>query len=104
MDDPAACIFAGQMYEYARGVKRDDAKATSVYERVCDLRSRLPGTPAAWASGCYNLAIMYERGKGVATERQRAGGLYRVACDGGGRHACDRATELASNTLQPGAQ
>src|ERR1019366_569516 len=39
MDDPVACVFAGQMNEFAHGVVKDDARATRFYERGCNLRS-----------------------------------------------------------------
>jgi hypothetical protein len=60
MNDPSACVFAGQMSEYARGVDKDDAKAARFYRRACDLQR---------APGCYNLGIMFERGTGVPQDR-----------------------------------
>jgi hypothetical protein len=82
MKDPSACVFAGQMNEFARGVSKDDAKAARLYERACDQQ---------WAPGCYNLAIMYERGTGVPTDRKKAGDLYQIACTAGAKGACDKA-------------
>lgn len=85
MNDPSACVFAGQMNEFARGVAKDDAKAARFYERACDLR---------WAPGCYNLAIMYERGTGVVQDRGRAGELYQTTCTAGVPQSCDKAKEM----------
>jgi TPR repeat protein len=85
MDDPVACVFAGQMNEFAHGVVKDDARATRFYERGCNLRS---------APACYNLAIMYDRGTGVPRDRARAGGLYQLACAGGAQSSCDKAVEM----------
>jgi TPR repeat protein len=70
------------MNEFARGVFKDDAKAARFYERACDL---------GWATGCYNPAIMYERGTGVAEERARAGDLYQKACTAGALQSCEKA-------------
>ena len=85
MKDPSACLFAGQMYEFARGVEKDDAKSARFYEKACDLR---------WAPGCYNLAIMYERGTGVARDRAKAADLYQFACTAGAKSSCEKAREL----------
>ena len=48
----------------AHGVPKDEAKAASFYERACDMK---------YEAGCYNLAIMYERGGGVPQDRAKAG-------------------------------
>jgi TPR repeat protein len=86
MNDPSACVFAGQMNEFARGVRQDHAKAAAFYERACDLR---------WAHGCYNLAIMYERGAGVVQDRSKARDLYQMACTAGALQSCDKAKEMS---------
>jgi TPR repeat protein len=85
MNDPSACMFAGQMNEYARGTTKDDRAAARFYERACDLR---------WPPGCYNLAIMFERGTGVPLDEQKAADLYEAACDGGAVTSCERAQAL----------
>jgi len=76
------------MHEFARGVAKDDAKAVSFYRRACDLN---------WAAGCYNLAIMLERGTGVLADREKAAELYQVACKAGAKLACDKAKELSAS-------
>jgi TPR repeat protein len=85
MSDPSACMFAGQMSEYARGVTKDDAKAARFYEKACDMR---------WPPGCYNLAIMFERGTGVPHDVEKAADLYEAACDGGALTSCEKAKAL----------
>jgi TPR repeat protein len=85
LKDPSACLFAGQMNEFAHGVAKDDAKAARYYERACDL---------GWAPGCYNLAIMYERGTGVLRDRAKAGDLYQMACTAGAQQSCEKAKEM----------
>lgn len=85
MKDAPACLFAGQMHEFAHGVPKDDTAASRFYGRACDL---------AYAAGCYNLAILYERGHGVPQDRAKAGDLYQVACTAGAKQACDRAREM----------
>jgi TPR repeat protein len=92
MKDPSACVFAGQMHEFAHGVPKDDAKAARLYERACDLY---------WAPGCYNLAIMYERGTGVPADRAKAGDLYQSACTAGAAQACDKAREMHAPPVTP---
>jgi TPR repeat protein len=85
MKDAPACLFAGQMHEFAHGVPKDDATAARFYGRACDL---------TYAAGCYNLAILYERGQGVPKDRVKAGDLYQVACTAGAKQSCDRAREM----------
>jgi len=84
-DDAPSCVFAGHMYEYARGVAGDDAAAARLYARSCDL---------GWAAGCFNLAILVEGGRGVAPDRARAAALYDRACVAGAKASCDRAASL----------
>ena len=85
MRDASACLFAGQMHEFAHGVPKDDVVAARFYGRSCDL---------GYAAGCYNLAILFEEGHGVPKDRAKAGDLYQVACTAGAKQACDRAREM----------
>jgi hypothetical protein len=85
LKDPPACVFAGQMNEYAHGVPKNDAAAARFYERACDLE---------WASGCYNFAIMLENGRGVPVDRAKAGALYQIACTAGAKSACGKVIEM----------
>jgi TPR repeat protein len=73
------------MNEFARGVAKDDAKAARLYGRACDLQ---------WAPGCYNFAIMYERGTGVRQDRAKAADLYQRACTAGAQPSCEKAKEM----------
>lgn len=92
MKDPSACVFAGQMHEFARGVPKDEGKAASLYARACDLRG---------VAGCYNLAIMYERGSGVTADRKKAGDLYQMACVAGAKQGCDKASQMHASVPVP---
>ncbi len=85
MGDAPACVFAGQMHEYAHGVPKDEPAAAGFYGTACKL---------GWAAGCYNLAILSESGRGVPTDPARAADLYDVACKAGAARACDKAKEL----------
>jgi TPR repeat protein len=85
MNDPASCVFAGQMHEYAHGVPKDDVAAARLYERACDMK---------WPAGCYNLGIMFENGRGVPRDRAKAGDLYQVACTAGSTTACGKAKDM----------
>jgi TPR repeat protein len=89
MNDPPACVFAGQMHEYAHGVPKDNAKAAALYERACR---------AGWAAGCYNQAIMLENGRGVPQQLDKAASLYDTACAAGAKAACEKAKALRSAT------
>ena len=39
-------------------------------------------------NGCYNLAYMYEYGKGTMHDEERASKLYAIGCDKGDAKAC----------------
>jgi TPR repeat protein len=80
------------MQEYARGVPKDDAKAAALYGRACDL---------GWPPGCYNLAIMVERGRGVPQDRVKSADLYQMACTAGAKQACDKARQLHESPAAP---
>jgi hypothetical protein len=90
MKDPAACVFAGQMNEYARGVPKDETAAARFYERACD---------QGWAGGCYNYAIMLEHGRGVPVDLDKAGALYQMACTAGAKSACVQASEIQKRPM-----
>lgn len=88
MKSASACVFAGQMHEFGRGVDKDAAIAAALYQRACDLASPV---------GCYNLGIMYERGTGVPADRMKAGQLYHSACKAGAFSACEKERTLAGD-------
>jgi hypothetical protein len=73
------------MYEYEHGVDRDFGKAAGYYEKACD---------AGYPPGCYNFAIMLEKGRGVPTNLEKAIANYDMACKAGAQTACGRAKEL----------
>lgn len=45
-------------------------------------------------SGCVDLGVMYENGRGVAADVVQAQTLYRKGCDGGNRMGCDDLAKL----------
>jgi TPR repeat protein len=92
MNDAPACVFAGQMNEYAHGVPKNEAAAGGFYEKACDL---------GWAAGCYNLAILSEKGHGVPQDRPKAAKLYGIACRAGAKQACEKETELQAALSEP---
>lgn len=83
--EPAACVSAGHLYEYGRGVAADPARAYRLYDRSCEL---------GYAGGCYNAAVLLESGRGVAKNIDRARGLYSKVCQMGSNTACERAEAL----------
>jgi len=93
------CRRLAASYEFGRGVDKDEAKATTLYELGCAMKDPSScvfagqmheyarGVPAdaakatklytqacdaQWAGGCYNEAIMYENGRGVPADRAKA--------------------------------
>jgi TPR repeat protein len=85
MKNAAACVSAGQIYEFHHGVDKDDVKAADFYRRGCDIGDQV---------ACANFAIMLENGRGVATDVERAAILYDKACRAGAGLACDRLKHL----------
>lgn len=82
----AACVSAGRLYEYGRGVAADPARAYSLYDRSCAL---------GYPGGCYNAAVLLESGRGVSKDLQRARQLYEKVCEMGSKTACERGEELS---------
>ncbi len=82
---PAACVSAGRLYEYGRGVVADPARAYGLYDRACAL---------GYAGGCYNAALLLEAGRGISRDTSRARELYAKVCQMGSNTACDRAQAL----------
>lgn len=112
------CRQLAESFAFGRGVDKDEARATGLYEHACDMsdppacvfagrmREFAHGVPKddaqaarlyaracdlRWAPGCYNLAIMRERGTGVPQDRAKAAELYQVACRAGAKQACEKA-------------
>jgi TPR repeat protein len=115
------CRRLAATYALGQGVEKDEARATSLYAKACDMKDapacvfagqmneyahgvQKDDTAAArfyeracdqgWAAGCYNFAIMLEHGRGVPTDRPKAGSLYQVACTAGAKGACVKASEI----------
>src|SRR5215472_172746 len=85
---PVACVAAGHLYEYGRGVVADYGRAYNLYDRACAL---------GYAGGCYNAAVLLEAGKGISKDLTRARELYAKVCQMGSNTACDRAEALAQD-------
>jgi hypothetical protein len=67
------------MYEKAKGVQEDHAKAKELYETGCakgDLAS------------CTGLGFLFSKGEGVPQDKNKAQSLFREACDKGNGRAC----------------
>ncbi len=115
------CRRLAATYAFGRGVAKDEARATTLYELACAMKDPSAcvfagqmyeyghGVPAdaakatklyteacdvSWAGGCYNEAIMYENGRGVPADRAKAGDLYQMACTAGAKAACQKANDL----------
>jgi uncharacterized protein len=115
------CRRLAASYEFGRGVEKDEAKASTLYELACAMNDPsacvfagrmqeygrgVPADPAKatklytqacdahWPAGCYNVAIMYENGRGVPVDMAKAADLYQRACAAGAKTACDKAADL----------
>ncbi|HEX7481372.1 MAG TPA: tetratricopeptide repeat protein [Polyangiales bacterium] len=83
---PTACVTAGHLYEFGRGVPADISRAFQLYIQACNLK---------FAGGCYNAAVLLDTGKGVDKDTRRAHELYAKVCAMGSKTACARATDLS---------
>ena len=82
------CLEAAQLYtKGATGLRPDVAKATGYFTTVCY-------DDKVVADACYNAAMAYEKGNGVAADKTRAKALYKRACDHALPRACDRMSKL----------
>ena len=81
LHDATGCVDLAFLYATGSGgVARDDAKATPLYVKGCD-----GGDP----SGCYNVGLMYEKGRGVAVDLEVAFAAYVEGCEGRFPKACE---------------
>lgn len=79
------------MYENARGVDRDEARAVSLFRQGCDGGNSV---------GCYNLGVMHRLGRGVEADLDRTRSFYQRACDLGDDDGCvwrDRLTKTVED-------
>jgi uncharacterized protein len=117
------CVAAANSYSTGDGVDIDEARATTLFESACALKSgsgcnlagrmhefghgvRVDFTKAfalyeracglRFEGGCYNVAIMAERGRGTPVDLPKAASLYREVCAAGSPAACEAASRLAA--------
>jgi TPR repeat protein len=76
---PSACTDAGQLSQYAPGVKQDAARAREFYARGCNGND---------ADACGNLGWLWEHGHGGGVDASHAAALYDRACSGGAARWC----------------
>ena len=121
------CLELGQTYSIRKEML-DEARATGLFVRACDLGNGPACTFAgrmfeyahgvekdvsraaslyqrscdlAYLSGCYNSAIMLENGRGTAKDESRAYALYRRVCDAGAAPSCEGADRLRAHAEAP---
>lgn len=73
------CFELGFSYSQARGVSRDNDRATDLYAKSCSL---------GYMNGCSSLGVMYMDGRGVTANGAYSKWLLNYACDGGFGSAC----------------
>lgn len=81
----AACFNLGLIYYKDKGVQQDYHKASTLYEKACDLGSK---------EGCNNLGALYERGQGVKQDYTKAMKYYKLSCNLGNDVACGNMSVL----------
>jgi TPR repeat protein len=80
LHDASGCADLAFLYATGSGgVARDDARATTLYVAACD---------GGDSSGCYNVGLMYEKGRGVDADLATAAAAYEEGCHGESRKAC----------------
>ena len=122
------CRRLGATLQFAKPPDRDEARATSFYERACAL-GNAPACVSAgqmfeyehgvtkdvgkaagyyaracdvgYQVGCANYAIMLENGRGVPKDLDRAATLYEAACRAGAGLACERRKALRPADASP---
>lgn len=72
------CNLVGSYLMY-RGEFEQRGEAAAMFERGCSLQN---------TDACHELALAYEEGRGVASDRAKAMELYRRVCDGGWELSC----------------
>lgn len=77
--DAKHCYSYGVALEQGVGMKKDLAKARSVYERACNAND---------ADACNNLGFLFDHGHGGPQSDERAKELFKRACDGGNELGC----------------
>ena len=70
------CEILGELYAY----KNDYARAVPYFQRSCELNK---------ANGCYNLAILYLNGHGVAQSPAATRHYANKACELGHQSGCE---------------
>ncbi len=87
------CIALALMYrDGSYSINKDPAAALPLLQGVCD-RGYTP-------EGCFHLAVSFEKGLGVAPDKENARLLYTRACDGYYRDGCVAAARLAGDPKQ----
>lgn len=77
---PDACDILGMRYLNGDGVAKDEAAATAMFKRACDLGD---------AEGCYDLAFSYDKGQGVQQDDHLSASAANRSCNGGYLPGCD---------------
>lgn len=77
--DGASCSILGFMYEKAKGVQEDAARALQFYEQGCAKRD---------INGCTGMGFIYSKGLGVPADKAKAASLFKEACERGNGRAC----------------
>jgi TPR repeat protein len=72
-------VSAGKAYLDGKGVSADPEVAALLFNKVCDRGN---------ASGCFELARLYERGEGVKKNPTRALELFMKSCNLGLDQGC----------------
>jgi TPR repeat protein len=78
---PDACFKLGTMFARGKDVPKDNARASSLFQKSCD---------GGFSEGCTKLGTNYEFGHGVQEDPTRAFTLWEKACAGGSTSGCGK--------------
>jgi TPR repeat protein len=82
------CATLAFLYATGKHVRKDDRRATPLYNKACDLGD---------AQGCYNAGLMADDGRGEARSLSRAAARYDEGCALGSATACTNLGFLYEN-------
>jgi TPR repeat protein len=119
--DARGCSKVAPLFELGDGIAPDWEKARNAYLKSCEAgiggdcyntarlilrgdgtRAGQPRDAVPWygracergfVSACYELAVLHEKGVGVARDPERAFALYKQACAGGDARGCPKSRE-----------
>lgn len=79
--DQDGCKELAVLYQYGRGVAKNEAKALEIYTKACDAKN---------STSCYYAAELHRYGRGTAKDLNKAKAMFAKACSFGYKSACNK--------------